>query len=231
MIEIFNNSMFETWTTCEKKFFLKYIKSIKIPQDDTFFELGKKVHAMINYKLQGFDMLLMEKASDDITLTHYNSILKHELLKQKVLLTEWGFLCNIADTQNLLAGRIDAVFFDEKENIYTIADWKTGMSIPKSPIESPQALIYMYSLYKAQNDLNLIIKPEQIRFIFIQTPSLNESEIWFSEELKNKIENDFLLMIKNMKKTTFKETEKHEQCKLCEYNFVCSKNQFPVLQA
>ena len=75
MIETFNNSMFETWITCEKKFFLKYIKGIKIPQNDTIFELGKKVHAMINYKLQGFDMALMEKACDETTLTHYKSVL------------------------------------------------------------------------------------------------------------------------------------------------------------
>ncbi len=221
MLETYNNSMFEAWLNCEKKFFLKYIKAIKIPQDDSLFELGKKVHAMINYKLQGFDMGLMEKACDETTLSHYNSILTHDLLKQKVLRTEWGFLCNIADTQNLLAGRIDAIFFDEKKNIYTIADWKTGMSIPKNAIESPQALIYMYSLYKSQKDLNLVIKPEQIRFLFIQTPNLNESEVWFSEELKNKIEKDFLLMIKNMKKTTFNKTDKKDQCKLCEYNFVC----------
>ena len=139
----------------------------------------------------------------------------------KVLLTEWGFLCNISDTQNLLAGRIDAVFYNEKEEIYTIADWKTGMSIPKNPIESPQALIYMYSFYKAQKDLKLLIKPEQIRFLFIQTPNLNESEIWFSEELKNKIEKDFISIIKNMKKTTFKKTDIKEECKFCEYNFVC----------
>ena len=221
MIEVYNNSMFETWFVCEKKFFYKYIKSIKIPQNDKQFELGKKVHAMINYKLQGFDMNLMEKACDEVTLSHYKSILKHKLLKQKVLLTEWGFLCNISDTQNLLAGRIDAVFYNEKEEIYTIADWKTGMSIPKNPIESPQALIYMYSFYKAQKDLKLLIKPEQIRFLFIQTPNLNESEIWFSEELKNKIEKDFISIIKNMKKTTFKKTDIKEECKFCEYNFVC----------
>lgn len=223
MIETFNNSMFETWITCEKKFFLKYIKGIKIPQNDTIFELGKKVHAMINYKLQGYDMALMEKACDETTLTHYKSVLNHKLMKKKPFLTEWGFLVNIADTQNLLAGRIDAIFFDEKENVYTIADWKTGMNIPKNAIESPQALIYMYSFYKAQTDLKIKISPEQIRFMFIQTPSLKESEVWFSTELKEKIEKDFLSMIKSMKKTNFNEIDNPKLCKNCDYNFVCRK--------
>ena len=113
-MEIYTNSMLKDWKTCKNKYYFKYIKKVIIPQREECFELGKKVHALISYYLNGFDMSIMEKSASDEVLENYHSILKHPFLKQQHFLSEWGFNVNIANTKNIFAGRIDAIFYDEK---------------------------------------------------------------------------------------------------------------------
>ncbi|MCQ2957537.1 MAG: PD-(D/E)XK nuclease family protein [Candidatus Gastranaerophilales bacterium] len=217
--------MLKDWKTCKNKYYFKYIKKIYIPQKEDTFELGKKVHALISYYLNGFDMSLMEKSVNDEILEHYHSILKHPFLKQKHFLSEWGFNVNVKDTDNLFVGRIDAIFYDEKNNKYSIADWKTGMKISQNPIIEPQAQIYLYAFFKAQKDLKINFKEDDLSFTFIQTPSLKESSINFSKELYQKFEDDFIMTINDIKKYKYeKEFEENQKCKYCEYKFMCQKN-------
>ena len=224
MVEIFTNSMLKDWQLCQQKYYYKYIRKIFIPTKEENFALGKKVHALINYKLNNFDMDLMEKTANQEVLHHYHSLLKHPLLQQKCFLSEWGFSVNIKDTQNLFMGRIDAIFFDEKSNKYTIADWKTGMKIPENPILDLQAQIYLYAFLKAQKDLNIEIKAEDLKFTFVKSPDLQETSINFSQELFEKFENNFIKTINEIQKykhSTIIEEKNH--CKFCEYKFICQK--------
>lgn len=223
-MDIYTNSMLKDWKTCSNKYYFKYIKKILIPQNEEFFELGKKVHALISYYLNNFDMSIMEKTASSEVLEHYHSILKHPILKQQHFLSEWGFNVKVKDTNNLFTGRIDAVFFDKEKNKYTIADWKTGMKIPSNPILEPQTQIYLYAFYKASKDLGLDIKPEQISFSFIQTPTLNESAIDFSQELCERFENEFLNTFSQINNYEYKsEFTDSKKCEFCEYKFMCQK--------
>ncbi len=225
MINIYNNSMLKDWQICKQKYYLKYIKKIVIPKTEQNFELGKKVHALISYKLNGFDMNLMEKISDEEVLKHYKSILNYKLLKQTPFLTEWGFCVNIANTKNLFVGRIDAVFFDNITGKYTIADWKTGMQIPKNPILDLQAQIYLYAFYKARKDLKINVCAENIIFTFVRTPNLEEKSIEFSQELYVQFEENFLKTIKEIKSFVPPNAiQMQNKCCFCEYKFICEKN-------
>lgn len=223
-MEFYTNSMLKDWKTCRCKYYFKYIKKISIPKREENFELGKKVHALISYYLNGFDMSIMEKAAGDEVLLHYKSILTHPLIKQEHILSEWGFTVGVGSTSNTFVGRIDAVFYDKKSKKYTIADWKTGMKIPDAAVTDIQAQIYLYSFYRAQSDLGITIEPEDLSFVFIQTPSLRESRVDFSKELYEKFEADFLNEIKNIQNCTQKpECTDNSSCKFCEYKFMCKR--------
>ena len=223
-MDIYTNSMLKDWKTCKNKYWFKYIKKICIPQKENNFELGRKVHALISYYLNGFDTEFIEKTVSDEVLEHYKSILKHPFLKYKHFLSEWGFNVNIKNTENLFVGRIDAIFCDEQNNKYFIADWKTGMGIPQIPLIEPQAQIYLYAFFKAQKDLKINFKEEDLSFTFIQTPTLKESSINFSKELYEKFEDDFLTTINDINSYKYeKEFDEGKKCKYCEYKFMCQK--------
>ena len=223
-MELYTNSMLKDWNTCRSKYYYKYVKKISIPKSEENFELGRKVHALISYYLNGFDTTLLEKSANKEILSHYKSILRHPLLNQEYFLSEWGFNVCVGNTDSTFVGRIDAIFYDKKNNIYTIADWKTGMNIPKIGSHDEQARIYMYAFYRAQRDLKIEFPPENLRFVFIQTPSLNESNIAFSQELCEEIEQDLLAKTKEMKNCKIKPIHKKvEACKFCEYRFICNK--------
>ena len=223
-MEIYTNAMLKDWQTCKNKYYYKYVKKIYIPQNEANFELGRNVHALISYKLNGYDVKIVEKNASEEVLEHYHSILKHPLLKQEYFLSEWGFNSLIGNTGDIFAGRIDAVFYDREKNHYTIADWKTGMKIPNNPLLERQSQIYLYSFFNAKEDLGINIKPENVSFTFVQTPSLNESSIDFSEDLYFKFEKDFIQTIQKIKNYKFtKEFDEKHNCKFCEYKFICQK--------
>lgn len=223
-MNIYTNSMLKDWQTCHNKYYFKYIRKIIIPKREEFFELGKKVHALISYHLNGFDTTILENSSSEEAFLHYKSILNHPIMKLTSFLSEWGFNVQIGNSKNMFIGRIDAIFFDEKNKKYTIADWKTGMKIPENPILEPQTQIYLYAFYKSQRDLGIKIKPEDINFKFIQTPSLNETSINFSEELLNEFEKNFLKQIAEIKNASLQNLLSDEKkCNFCEYRFMCQK--------
>ena len=223
-MNIYTNSMLKDWQTCSNKYFFKYVRKIIIPKKEEYFELGKKVHALINYHLNGFDNSILTTGANQDIITHYESILSHPVLKLIPFKTEWGFNVRIKDSKNMFIGRIDAIFFDKKNKKYTIVDWKTGMKIPQNPILEPQAQIYLYAFYKSQKDLEIQIKPEDITFTFIQTPTLNETSVHFSQELLEKFEHNFLKEIKEIERVSFKNLSINEKkCDFCEYRFMCQK--------
>ena len=225
-MELYTNSMLKDWNTCKSRYYYKYVKKISIPKREENFELGKKVHALISYYLNGFDIRKMEKSASEEVLRHYNSILKHPLLRQEYFLSEWGFNVCVGDTDSVFTGRIDAIFYDKKNNTYTIADWKTGMNIPKVAALDEQARIYLYAFYRAQKDLKIEFMPENLRFVFVQTPTLNESSVTFSKELYEEIEQDLLRKTKEMQNCKNKpEYKELTACKFCEYRFICNKKQ------
>ena len=50
------SGMLKTYLECPQKYNLIYNEQVEIPSDTEFSEVGKKIHALINYKFQGFDI-------------------------------------------------------------------------------------------------------------------------------------------------------------------------------
>ncbi|MFA6989413.1 MAG: PD-(D/E)XK nuclease family protein, partial [Candidatus Gastranaerophilaceae bacterium] len=166
----YTNSQLNTWSECKKKYYFKYVKKINIPEKPAAYELGRNVHSLINYYLRGHDIAIIEKNLDTETKTHWFALKNYSLLKNKVLKSEWEFNSKIGETKYWLNGRVDAIFGDEKNNKYIIADWKTGQNIPKNPESSLQSASYLYSVFRAQKDLKLSINYEDLSFLYIKTP-------------------------------------------------------------
>lgn len=183
----FIHDQFNTWKKCKKRYYLKYIKELNLPELQVDFKLGKSVHALINYRLKGFDVdFLVEKA--DLNIKNVWELIKtdseiQELLKNKLIVTEWGFNSRIGETNNWLVGRIDAVFYDEVAKKYIIADWKTGKFIPKNTDDNFQHIVYLYAFYNAHKDLGLDIKPDDLVFQYVKIrDDVEINSIPYSEE-------------------------------------------------
>ncbi len=219
----FNSDKFLTWHECRKKYYLKYIKEIKVPQIENQFELGKSVHALINYYLRGFDVKpLLKNASDDIKQA-WNVITSSNFLSaNNVFLTEWQFNCSLKNTEYWLSGRIDAVFYDGLTSKYTIVDWKTGQTIPKNAEMNPQTILYLYSFFKAQNDLKISFKQDDLAFEYVKiSECITTKRVNYSAKLENIYEDYLIATLQDIENEL--EYNRTDCCtsKFCEYANIC----------
>ena len=199
----FNHDKFNTWEKCRKRYYFKYIKELRWPELEDNYRLGQSVHALADYYLRGLKVDHLLKNADKDIKTHWEALKNHPILENQVLVTEWAFNSRIGNSHYWLNGRIDAIFYDKKENQYIIADWKTGQNIPHDPDKSLQSMIYLYSFFNARKDLKLDITHKDIIFQYIKTPDLDDhAPIVYSQEKEREYEDVFLKTIKEI------ETEK-----------------------
>jgi hypothetical protein len=219
----FNSDKISVWQQCRRKFYLKYIKEIKVPDIENNLELGKSVHALINYYLKGYEVdFLLKNASDDVRNVWKVAKKSNFLSKKDVFLTEWQFNCNLKGADYWLNGRIDAVFFDRNTSKYTIIDWKTGQNIPKDAKLNPQTMIYLYSFFKAQNDLKISLNHADLAFEYVKiSDSIMTTRIDYSSELEKAYEKRLLVTFKEIENE--KDFSRAEVCtsKYCEYSNIC----------
>jgi RecB family exonuclease len=190
---VYSHDHFNTWQRCPGNYFFKYIKKLDLPNFTRDYELGKSFHALIDYHLRGLPVEhLLTKAPQDVKNV-WNLIIGSQILKNKLIKTEWSFNTRIADTENWLVGRIDAIFYDEKTGKYIIADWKTGKYIPRNEEAYFQHKVYLYALYNSRKDLGLDFRPEELEFSYIKiTDGVYVNTISFSSEKERGYADSFL---------------------------------------
>ncbi len=221
---LLNHDCLNTWQTCPKKYYYKYIKEIKFPEFHNDYELGKSVHALIDYYLRGLEIKHLLKEADKEIISRWNIIKKEPILNKKIIKTELGLNTPIKNTPYWLTGRIDAVFYDEEENKYIIADWKTGKYIAKNIHVNFQHKIYLYAFYQSRRDLGLDFKPKNLIFKYfnIFPDSLEITEIDFSKEKLLEYEQNFVNIAKNIEKTVCFQYTGNCTSKICEYKKICN---------
>lgn len=219
MIKTFTSDHFETYKRCPKAYYYKYIKKIRFALQKDTYKLGRNIHSLVYYKLRGLPLKKLESSLDETTRKHWENICDHPLLNKKLVCAEWGFDILLGD-DFWLNGRIDAVFEDNSQ--YIIADWKTGQSLPYAPAEKFQAMIYMYSFYKAQDDLGISFEPSQLKFVFVSSDKKNvQKEIICSEEMICEIEKNLTDMAAQIE--AIKEFEAdNTNCHFCEFQQICT---------
>lgn len=219
---IFTHDEFNVWETCRRQYYYKYIKRLIIPDAKVDFYLGKSIHKLIDCKLKNHNIEhLLANASDDI-LKSWKYIENYDLLKNKLIVSEWSFMSPVLQAGAWLNGRIDAVFQDNENNI-TIIDWKTGQNIPDEE-RNFQAIVYLYSFYKAKQTLNLDFLHEQLSFKFVKISNEIETlNIEYSAKRAKEYEQILIEKINEIKNEENYFKTANKRCKYCNYNALCKK--------
>lgn len=207
----FSPNMLKTFKTCPKKYFYKYVENISMPQPASFFEKGKKIHALANYYLRGADITnMLNELTDDEKLI-WQRLLANEFFQKTYVNSEYNLSAKIGDYW--VGGRLDALMKDG-ENYY-ILDYKTG-TIPQNPEYDFQTMVYLLCADKK------IKNYASLTFVYIDLRNDKNCEIKFTSEFKTKYENYITEICSQIENAQFPERIEHSKsCDFCEYKKIC----------
>lgn len=214
-INNFSPNMLKTFEECQKKFFLKYVEKISLPQRSVIFEKGKKIHALANYYLKGENIEKMEKILTPDEKIAWESLKSSKYFKLHLLDTEYNLSCKV--NKYWIGGRLDAFVSDE--NNYIILDYKTG-SIPKDAKQDFQTIVYLLcadKLLKKKDGYN------SLKFVYLGLKDNIEKEILLTENLKDEYEERIGAICDNINFAVDSGVFTcSETCSpYCEYNKIC----------
>lgn len=205
----FSPNMLKTFTECPRKYELKYVKQITMPQKISTFEKGKKIHALANYYLRGDDISKLEKTLDKNELYTWEILKSNEYFQKTCIKSEYYLSCKINDFW--IGGRLDALVQDE--NHFYILDYKTG-SIPENPEYDWQTAVYLLAISKFLKDTNAVF------FIYIDLKNNLNYKIPLTKELELKYMEGITNICTKINRTNeFARNEK--KCQFCEYRKIC----------
>lgn len=208
----FSPNMLKTYISCPKKYYFKYIQNISMPQPASFFEKGKKIHALANYCLHGADISNMINALDDEEKPVWQKLSENEFFKKTYVNSEYNLSCKIGEFW--VGGRLDALMRDGDD--YFILDYKTG-SIPKNPEVDFQTMVYLMCADKKLKNYN------SLKFVYIDLKNDQNTIIELTPERKNL----YTKVLTEICKRITEETEypqKTDSCSFCEYSKLCFMN-------
>lgn len=205
----FSPNMLKTFETCEKKYYLKYIRKISVPQPAAVFERGKKIHALANYYLRGADIsnMLRELSADEMQIWH--ALLNNEFFQKSYVNSEYNLSARVGDYW--VGGRLDALIKDDRN--YFILDYKTG-SIPKNPDFDYQTMVYLFCADKLLADYG------SLNFVYIDLKNNQNCVVEFNGEKRVQYTEKLAKICAQISGTT-DFASNSDKCKFCEYNKLC----------
>ena len=213
----YSPNMLKTFKSCPLKYKFKYIDRISLPQKASFFEKGKKVHALANYYLKGDDISKFEPTLNENEKIAWNNLKRNEFFSYKYVNSEYNLSCKIGDYW--IGGRLDAIVKKHKNEseTYYILDYKTG-SIPKNPEYDYQTMVYLLCLSSAP----FITPQDEIKFVYIDLKNNQNCVIDFTQEKKVEYEKAISTICSNIENIQIPEDIEHQKmCDFCEYKKIC----------
>lgn len=213
----YSPNMLKTFKSCPLKYKFKYIDRISLPQKASFFEKGKKVHALANYYLKGDDISKFEPTLNENEKIAWNNLKSNEFFSYKYVNSEYNLSCKIGDYW--IGGRLDAIVKKHKNEseTYYILDYKTG-SIPKNPEYDYQTMVYLLCLSSAP----FITPQDRIKFVYIDLKNNQNCVIDFTQEKKVEYEKAITTICSNIENIQIPEDIEHQKmCDFCEYKKIC----------
>ena len=209
----YSPNMLKTFQSCPLKYKFKYIDKISLPQKASFFEKGKKVHALANYYLQGIDITKLEPTLNEAETQAWQTLKANEYFNKTYINSEYNLSCKIGNYW--IGGRLDAIV--KEQNTYYILDYKTG-SIPQKPEYDYQTMVYLLCLANSP----LVKANDTINFVYIDLKNNKNCVINFSNKKKSEYENTILKICSNIENAQFPEEIEHSKtCDFCEYRKLC----------
>ena len=213
----YSPNMLKTFKSCPLKYKFKYIDRISLPQKASFFEKGKKVHALANYYLKGDDISKFEPTLNENEKIAWNNLKSNEFFSYKYVNSEYNLSCKIGDYW--IGGRLDAIVKKHKNEseTYYILDYKTG-SIPKNPEYDYQTMVYLLCLSSAP----FISPQDDIKFVYIDLKNNQNCVIDFTQEKKVEYEKAIIQICSSIENAQYPEDIEHQKmCDFCEYKKIC----------
>lgn len=213
----YSPNMLKTFKSCPLKYKFKYIDRISLPQKASFFEKGKKVHALANYYLKGDDISKFEPTLNENEKIAWNNLKSNEFFSYKYVNSEYNLSCKIGDYW--IGGRLDAIVkkLKNESETYYILDYKTG-SIPKNPEYDYQTMVYLLCLSSAP----FITPQDEIKFVYIDLKNNQNCVIDFTQEKKVEYEKAITTICSNIENIQIPEDIEHQKmCDFCEYKKIC----------
>lgn len=213
----YSPNMLKTFKSCPLKYKFKYIDRISLPQKASFFEKGKKVHALANYYLKGDDISKFEPTLNENEKIAWNNLKSNEFFSYKYVNSEYNLSCKIGDYW--IGGRLDAIAkkHKNKSETYYILDYKTG-SIPQNPEYDYQTMVYLLCLSSAP----FITPQDEIKFVYIDLKNNQNCVIDFTQEKKVEYEKAITTICSNIENIQIPEDIEHQKmCDFCEYKKIC----------
>lgn len=205
----FSPNMLKTFETCPKKYYFKYVQNISVPQPVSFFEKGKKIHALANYYLKGADISNMLQELTEHESQIWEKLLNNEFFQKTYVNSEYNLSVGVGGFW--VGGRLDALMKDD-ENYY-ILDYKTG-SIPKNPEYDFQTMVYLLCADKLLKNYN------SLKFVYIDLKNNKNCVIEFNDKLRNEYSEKITkICSESSKAQDF--AGNSEKCMFCEYVKFC----------
>ncbi len=207
----FSVNMLKTFECCPAKFYFKYIQRISIPQKLSFFEKGKKIHALANYYLKGDNIDKLETTLTEEEAQSWLNLKNNTYFQKQYVSSEYNISCKIGNFW--IGGRLDALVCDNLD--YYILDYKTG-SIPQNPESDYQTIVYLLCADKLLKNYN------SLNFVYIDLKNSRNYEIRLSKETQQIYENKINMICEKISNYLYCEAvEHHKKCEFCEYNKIC----------
>ena len=206
----FSPNMFKTFADCPYRYYLKYVKNLSIPQPASYFEKGKKIHALANYYLRGDDISKIIKGLSGQELKVWNKLLDNEFFQKTYVKSEYNLSCKIGGYW--VGGRLDALMREGED--YFILDYKTE-AIPKNPETDFQTMVYLICAARRLKKYN------SLKFIYIDLKNDKNCIIELTPERKELYENALKNACEFISKTE-EYPQNSEKCRFCEYSKLCN---------
>lgn len=208
---IFSPNMLKTFLDCPQKYIFKYTEKISVPQKSSWFEKGKKVHALAHYYLRGDDITKLEPALNEEENRIWQTLKSNPYFQKKYVKSEYSLSCKIGDYW--IGGRLDALMATDRDLF--ILDYKTG-SIPKKPEQDFQTMVYLLCVSKLYPDA------KNLYFVYIDLKNNENHVVEFSNELKILYEKAITTACDKVTKLIPPEEIEHtKRCDFCEYRKIC----------
>lgn len=205
----FSPNMLKTFETCPKKFYFKYVQNISVPQPVSFFEKGKKIHALANYYLKGADISNMLQELTEHESQIWEKLLNSEFFQKTYVNSEYNLSAGVGGFW--VGGRLDALMKDD-ENYY-ILDYKTG-SIPKNPEYDFQTMVYLLCADKLLKNYN------SLKFVYIDLRNNKNCVIEFNDKFRIEYTERLTKICSEILQVQ-KFAGNSDKCKFCEYVKFC----------
>lgn len=205
----FSPNMLKTFETCPKKYYFRYVQNISVPQPASFFEKGKKIHALANYYLRGADIsnLLRELSAPEYKI--WEILVNNEFFQKTYVNSEYNLSARVGDFW--VGGRLDALMKEDRN--YYILDYKTG-SIPKNPEYDYQTMVYLICADKFLKDY------DGLTFVYIDLKNNKNCAIEFTHQRRTEYLEKLIKICSEITRTQ-DFASFIDNCKFCEYCKFC----------